>query len=229
MADELKKKRNYCFTLNNYTQEDIPRILAWKDAKYIVFGQEEGKDGTPHLQGYVEWKEGKAIQPTLKKLGSGFHWEERKASAATAAAYCKKGSQSHAEWSDKGIDGPNYGKDAVIHETGTISAPGKRTDLKDCAEMIMNGTSLADVAAHDPGTFVKYHKGFARREFVKIRTRNEALDVRVYAKAALALLNVNLNGLAMKMSHRKEAQAEVKQQKPLPRPKNPSSFVNRWR
>jgi phage terminase large subunit GpA-like protein len=76
---------------------------------------------------------------------------------------------------------------------------------------------------------IKYHKGFARREFVKIRTRNEALDVRVYAKAALALLNVNLNGLAMKMSHRKEAQAEVKQQKPLPRPKNPSSFVNRWR
>lgn len=75
----------------------------------------------------------------------------------------------------------------------------------------------------------KYHKGFARREFVKIRTRNEALDVRVYAKAALALLNVNLNGLAMKMSHRKEAQVEVKQQKQPVRPKNPSSFVNRWR
>lgn len=76
---------------------------------------------------------------------------------------------------------------------------------------------------------IKYHKGFARREFVKIRTRNEALDVRVYAKAALALLNVNLNGLAMKMSHRKEAQVEVKQQKQPVRPKNPSSFVNRWR
>lgn len=75
----------------------------------------------------------------------------------------------------------------------------------------------------------KYHKGFARREFVKIRTRNEALDVRVYAKAALALLNVNLNGLAMKMSHRKEAHVEVKQQKPPVRAKNPSSFVNRWR
>jgi phage terminase large subunit GpA-like protein len=75
----------------------------------------------------------------------------------------------------------------------------------------------------------KYHKGFARREFVKIRTRNEALDVRVYAKAALALLNVNLNGLAMKMSHRKEAQVEVKQQKQPVRPKNHSSFVNRWR
>lgn len=76
---------------------------------------------------------------------------------------------------------------------------------------------------------IKYHKGFARREFVKIRTRNEALDVRVYAKAALALLNVNLNGLAMKMTHRKEAQEVVKEQKPIQRPKNMGSFVNRWR
>ena len=75
----------------------------------------------------------------------------------------------------------------------------------------------------------KYHKGFARREFVKIRTRNEALDVRVYAKAALALLNVNLNNLAVKTQHRKEAEQAVKQEKPFVRPKNPSSFVNRWR
>lgn len=76
---------------------------------------------------------------------------------------------------------------------------------------------------------IKYHKGFAKREFVKIRTRNEALDVRVYAKAALALLNVNLSGLAMKMAHRKEASEVTKEQKPIQRPKNMGSFVNRWR
>lgn len=75
----------------------------------------------------------------------------------------------------------------------------------------------------------KYHKGFARREFVKIRTRNEALDVRVYAKAALALLNVNLNNLATKIQHRKTADTEIKKEKPIVRPKNPNSFVNRWR
>lgn len=75
----------------------------------------------------------------------------------------------------------------------------------------------------------KYHKGFARREFVKTRTRNEALDVRVYAKAALALLNVNLAGMAVKMQHRKEAENVIKQEKPIVRPKNSSSFVNRWR
>ncbi len=42
---------------------------------------------------------------------------------------------------------------------------------------------------------VRYHKGFARREWVKMRPRNEALDVRVYAMAALGILNLNLNTL----------------------------------
>lgn len=75
----------------------------------------------------------------------------------------------------------------------------------------------------------RYHKGFARREFVKTRTRNEALDVRVYAKAALALLNINLNSLAMKIAHRKEADSAIKKDKLVIKPKNPNSFVNRWR
>lgn len=38
----------------------------------------------------------------------------------------------------------------------------------------------------------KYFKGRPRREWVKIRSRNEALDCRVYATAALAILNLNL-------------------------------------
>ncbi len=74
----------------------------------------------------------------------------------------------------------------------------------------------------------RYHKGFAKREFVKTRTRNEALDVRVYAMAALSLLNVNLTSLAKQMEHRKEAKEHVKEQKPVIRQKQ-SSFVNRWR
>jgi len=38
----------------------------------------------------------------------------------------------------------------------------------------------------------KYFKGRPKREWVKIRSRNEALDCRVYATAALAILNLNL-------------------------------------
>ncbi len=42
----------------------------------------------------------------------------------------------------------------------------------------------------------RYHKGFPMRSWVKIRARNEALDCRVYAMAALGILNVNLDQLA---------------------------------
>ena len=42
----------------------------------------------------------------------------------------------------------------------------------------------------------RFHKGFARREWIKMRPRNEALDCRVYAIAAYAILNLNINRLA---------------------------------
>lgn len=75
----------------------------------------------------------------------------------------------------------------------------------------------------------RYHKGFARREFVKTRTRNEALDVRVYAMAGLSLLNVNLASLAKRAELRKQATEEVQSPKPQSRVRQQSSFVNGWR
>jgi phage terminase large subunit GpA-like protein len=75
----------------------------------------------------------------------------------------------------------------------------------------------------------RYHKGFARREFVKTRTRNEALDVRVYAMAALSLLNVNLASLAKRAELRKSGIQKV-QRTPEPiRQRSQSTFVNGWR
>ena len=45
----------------------------------------------------------------------------------------------------------------------------------------------------------RFHKGAARREWVKTRSRNEALDCNVYALAALKLLNPDLEALAATM------------------------------
>ena len=46
---------------------------------------------------------------------------------------------------------------------------------------------------------VKYTRGFQTRVYVKTRARNEALDCRIYAVAALAILNVDLDQLAEEM------------------------------
>jgi len=75
----------------------------------------------------------------------------------------------------------------------------------------------------------RYHKGFARREFVKTRTRNEALDVRVYAMAALSLLNVNLASLAKRADLRKSGIQKVKTNPEPIRQRSQSTFVNGWR
>jgi phage terminase large subunit GpA-like protein len=74
----------------------------------------------------------------------------------------------------------------------------------------------------------KYFKGRPRREWVKIRTRNEALDCRVYATAALAILNLNLEAVY------KRAQNMVvspEQAAPARRPSMPrrNSFVHGYK
>jgi phage terminase large subunit GpA-like protein len=74
----------------------------------------------------------------------------------------------------------------------------------------------------------RYHKGFPRLEFVKVRTRNEALDARVYAMAALSILNANLTTMHNSMMQRQSIPVEQKAKPPV-FAKKPSSFVNSWR
>ena len=74
----------------------------------------------------------------------------------------------------------------------------------------------------------KYFKGRPRREWVKIRTRNEALDCRVYATAALGILNLNLEAVY------KQAQNRVSSDADTPAPRRPAlprrnSFVHGYK
>ena len=76
----------------------------------------------------------------------------------------------------------------------------------------------------------KYTRGYKKRVFQKIRPRNEALDCFVYAIAAYAILNVDINALADNRDRQPQQQAEPRV---TPResfvPKTRKSFVNSWR
>lgn len=79
----------------------------------------------------------------------------------------------------------------------------------------------------------KYHKGFPRREFVKTRARNEALDCRVYSYAALSILSLRLNDIADRIANapaepEKPKQPQV-QNSPIFKPRPSGGFVNGWR
>ena len=86
----------------------------------------------------------------------------------------------------------------------------------------------------------KFHKGFMRREWQKMRPRNEALDCRVYAIAALAILNTNVDQLANRYEKQtsivvpeneveQTEQNKVMLQRPVRRSSKPNGFVNSWR
>ena len=82
----------------------------------------------------------------------------------------------------------------------------------------------------------RYHKGYKKRVFEKIRARNEALDCMVYAYAAYAIIGINVNAFAEKA----EAIAQEKQKvadKEVPKrpvrrsfvPPTRKGFANSWR
>ena len=66
----------------------------------------------------------------------------------------------------------------------------------------------------------RYRKGFSRREWVKTRRRNEALDCRVYAFVAFAILNTNINSVANRFVSAKENIQN-------PKPEIPNPIVHR--
>jgi len=80
----------------------------------------------------------------------------------------------------------------------------------------------------------RYHKGYTRREWRKVRPRNEALDCRVYALAAYSLLNVNINQLSNRFEKPKEIEPEtpsaaVISRQPNRRARGHGGFANSWR
>lgn len=80
----------WCFTLNNYSEEiyiHIQEVIKAK-AKRAIIGKEKGEKGTPHLQGYIEWK--KKCRPKNVINVKEIHWEKSKGSKDQNDEYCKK-------------------------------------------------------------------------------------------------------------------------------------------
>lgn len=136
-----EKKREWCFTVNNYTEDDIKQLQELPYKYLIIAREHECKEcatdaETPHLQGYLEMRNQVRLS-TLHDRVPRAHWEVRRATAESAVAYCKKGCQSHPEWEDAGVDGPNYGKHANYVEYGTPpQRKGKRNDLNELRDAI---------------------------------------------------------------------------------------------
>lgn len=113
LGDAMSQAKNWCFTLNNYTDADIERISGLiSHANYIVFGKEVGLNGTPHLQGLICLKS-KLRRSQIKALiGSNPHLEVTR-SVSDSETYCKK-----------------EGDYLEFGDIGNVLKPGQRCDLE---------------------------------------------------------------------------------------------------
>ena len=87
---QISPSKHWCFTLNNYTTDDIDtfRNIDSSIVPKYIFQEETGENGTPHLQGYLMFKSKKRPKSIFKN--NKIHWEKCR-SVKHAINYCKKG------------------------------------------------------------------------------------------------------------------------------------------
>lgn len=83
---QISPAKNWFFTWNNYTLEDIELIKNCSSINKYIFQEETGKNGTKHLQGYIEFND--KVRPK-NILSEKVHWEKPRDKQA-CIEYCSK-------------------------------------------------------------------------------------------------------------------------------------------
>lgn len=84
------KAKRWCFTLNNYTPDDVDRLmLSHQDIEYLLFGREVASTGTRHLQGLVCFRSRKRLEQVRTIISQRAHCSIT-VSLQRSIEYCKK-------------------------------------------------------------------------------------------------------------------------------------------
>lgn len=122
------KLRKICFTINNYSEEELVNLQfhIGSECIYGIIGREVGEHGTPHLQGYCEYRNPRSFKG-LKEIFTRAHIEKKRGTNVQAADYCKK--------------------DLDFWESGTLEpeSQGKRGDLQAISEHIQDNNGIRDM------------------------------------------------------------------------------------
>lgn len=120
----MSSGKNWCFTLNNYSDDDIERLNGLVDTdkrvSYIIYGKEIAESGTPHLQGFITCDKKSRLQLVKTVIGANPHLEISR-NVNASIQYCKK----DGEWVEFGSRGG--GKQ------------GSRSDIEDFKDAVKAG------------------------------------------------------------------------------------------
>lgn len=152
--------RNFVFTINNWTEACLEGLKKLKEiSNYLVYGEEVAPTtGTPHLQGYCELKKRTRFNK-LKSVIPRANILHRRGTAKQAADYAKK--------------------DGKIHEYGTMSRPGTRTDIQNMYDAIKEGKTDLEIQEADIRTYMRYYKAIDRVRFNLAMAEDEYEPVEV--------------------------------------------------
>nr|WAE42349.1 MAG: replication associated protein [Cressdnaviricota sp.] len=147
-----RQLRTWFLTINNYSEAEHEKALDY-ECDYSIVAQEVGEEeNVPHIHMYYEFKAGVRFS-TLKKAFPRADIEPRKGSAKQAITYCKK----QGEYIEK----------------GKAKEQGKRTDLEEVSEMVMEKKTLREICSEHPTTFIKYHRGIEKAMYTMLEKRTE--------------------------------------------------------
>lgn len=79
------------FTVNNYSEQTLDTLatlFAGGTIQYLLVGKEVGESGTPHLQGYLQFKKRSRFAKLATDLKG--HFEVAKGTLAQNQEYCRK-------------------------------------------------------------------------------------------------------------------------------------------
>lgn len=137
--------KRYVFTINNPTDDDEQALGDFSEdplVQYLVFGREQGEQGTPHLQGYVMLHAPKSRR-WLSGILSRAYIEVSRGTPFQASEYCKK--------------------EGDFEEFGEVPAvsQGKRTDIERFTEWAKDQERrppVHEVIRLFPGLWVRYSR-----------------------------------------------------------------------
>lgn len=152
----IPRIRGWCFTWNNYTEDDWEYIKTLK-CQYLVVGKEEAPTtGTPHLQGYIYYKDAKTRSAVSKDLRSKAHLIEAKGNANQNFIYCTKSG----DFLEKGI------RPKELNNKG-----GQNQRLTELRSRIAQGTPVREILLDDPMAYHQYGRTMNAMEDATLRDK----------------------------------------------------------
>lgn len=168
MSDSKVRNRGWCFTIfvPEGTSHGYPvyaQELTLKSQYWSAQLERCEKTGKLHIQGFVYFKNPRTLAG-LKKLHKTAHFESMRGTVDQAIAYTQK--------EDTRVAGPDF--------AGERPSQGKRTDIDSAVALIQAGTAMAVVAAENPITYVRYHRGLHALSNILSPKRSSLTTANIY-------------------------------------------------